>query len=623
MRRGALLAALAAAAIISTAAAQQPAAPAAPPSAQPPAGQPPPGQPPASQQPDRSGQPVFRGGTNQVRVDVTVLDRKGEPLTDLTKEDFEIREDGVEQSIDTIKLVEATGQAPDDDTSLPIRSRHHAAAEAARDDIRVFVIFWDEYHIGQMAPAIRARAALTDFVQHAFGPTDLVALMDQLTPADAIAFTRNRRELAEQVAKLRGRQGVYLPPRSAVEEAQMYRARDIEMLRSQVTASALESTIAHLGSIKEGRKAILFVSQTIGRVGTGPMDTFSWLDAAIRLANAHNTTIYAFDPRGLEMNSRTSDVLHSLAQQTGGKQYSNNSPAAALREVVKNASAFYLLGYASSKNPADGKFHKISVRVKRPGVEVRSRTGYYAPSLNEMDTARKTAAANEPPPEISKALSKLVDAPHMDVSGDLWAGAAPGPEGTPRVTVAWSTRDGSGATINIRASADDGHVYFDGPLRNGRISFDAAPGSVKIRKTLAETDGALTREDLVLQVPNFAALPLTLGTPVLFRARTPLELRTIQSTPDPPPFAGRQFARTDRIVARFGVFGPGAADATVTVTLLSRRGIKLATMPLKTTAGGYEIDLPIGSIARGEYVFEILASRGADQAKALLPFKVN
>src|SRR5688572_946395 len=273
--------------------------PTLPPPAQPPAQQPPTQPPPAGQAPAQP--PVFRGGTSQVRVDVTVLDRKGEPLTDLTKDDFEVREDGIPQAIETIKIIEATGEAPGDDTSLPIRSTHHAAAEAARDDIRVFVIFWDEYHIGEMAPAIRARAALTDFVQFAFGPTDLVALMDPLTVSDAIRFTRNRRELAEQVHKLKGRQGVYIPPRSAVEEAQMYRARDIEMLRSQVTASALEATIAFLGSIKEGRKSILFVSQTIGRVGHSPSDTFTWLDNTIRMANANNTTIYAFDPRGLDM----------------------------------------------------------------------------------------------------------------------------------------------------------------------------------------------------------------------------------------------------------------------------------------------------------------------------------
>jgi VWFA-related protein len=601
--------------------AQQP-PPAQPPPAQPPATQPPAGQPPpAPQQP-----PVFRAGTNQVRVDVTVLDRKGEPVTDLTKEDFDVREDGIPQAIDTLKLIEARGVAPDDDTSLPIRSTYHAAAEAAKDDIRVFVIFWDEYHIGEMAPAIRARAALTDFVQSAFGPTDLVALMDQLTPADAIRFTRDRRGLADQVHKLKGRQGVYLPPRSAVEEAQMYRARDIEMLRAQVTATALESTIAHLGAIKEGRKAILFVSQTIGRVGSSQNDTFSWLDRATRQANANNTTIYSFDPRGLDMNMRPSDILRSLADNTGGRQFSNNYPAASLREIVKHASAFYLLGYASAQNPTDGKFHKIAVRVKRPGVEVRARTGYFAPSLNDMDTAKKAAAANLAPPEVSKALEKLVDAPHVAVSGDLWAGAAPGADGKPRVTVAWTSRGGAqDEAVTVRASAADGRVFFDGPLKGGRASFDAPPGTLTLRRHILSADGTPSdRADSTLDVPDFAGAPLTIGSPILFRGRTPIELRAIQAEPQPVPFAGRQFERTDRAVVRFGVYGPSAADAMVTVTLLSRRGAKLATMPLKRTASGeYEIDLPMGSVGRGEYVFEFAASRGADQAKTLLSFKVN
>ena len=80
--------------------------------------------------------------------------------------------------------------------------------------------------------------------------------------------------------------------------------RDVERLRSEVTASALESTIAFLGQIKEGRKAILLVSQTVGRVGTSINDTMQWLDGAVRLANANNTTIYTFDPRGLDMNER-------------------------------------------------------------------------------------------------------------------------------------------------------------------------------------------------------------------------------------------------------------------------------------------------------------------------------
>ncbi len=84
--------------------------------------------------------PTFRTGTNLVRVDVSVMDRDGKPVRSLTADDFELRENGQLQAITSFKLVDANGQ-PTDDLSLPIRSPQHAAAEAARDDVRVFVVF--------------------------------------------------------------------------------------------------------------------------------------------------------------------------------------------------------------------------------------------------------------------------------------------------------------------------------------------------------------------------------------------------------------------------------------------------------------------------------------------------
>ena len=99
---------------------------------------------PAEQaQPQRP--PTIRTGTNLVRVDVTVLDRRGDPVKDLTARDFDIEEDGVAQPVQSFQLVQASG-FPDagDDLSLPIRSPEHARAEAARDGVRVFLIFWDE-----------------------------------------------------------------------------------------------------------------------------------------------------------------------------------------------------------------------------------------------------------------------------------------------------------------------------------------------------------------------------------------------------------------------------------------------------------------------------------------------
>jgi hypothetical protein len=197
--------------------------------------------------------------------------------------------------------------------------------------------------------------------------------------------------------------------------------------------------------------------------------------------------------------------------------------------------------------------------------------------------------------------------------------------------VAWTPKEaapgtnGSVAGVSVKAAGEDGTVYFNGPVTGNRITFDAAPGPLKLTRRMTEADGSAgDRADSTIEVPDFAKAPLAITSPIVFRARTPMELRAIQAEPDPQPFAARQFERTDRIIARFAVVGPSAADATVTANLLGRRGAQLATLPLKTVPGrGYEIDLPIGSIARGEYVISIEASRGADQAKTLVSFRVG
>ena len=138
------------------------------------------GQTPQQQPP----KPVFRTGADLVRVDVAVLDKKGEPVPSLTAADFELQEDGVTQEIRSFQFIRNTGEvSKDDDVSLTIRSRSHAEAEAAKDNVRLFLIFWDEYHIGQMASANRARGYLMQFVRTAFGPTDIVGFMDPLTPS--------------------------------------------------------------------------------------------------------------------------------------------------------------------------------------------------------------------------------------------------------------------------------------------------------------------------------------------------------------------------------------------------------------------------------------------------------
>ena len=73
-----------------------------------------------------------------VRVDVTVTNRHGEPITDLTRDDFFVTEDGAPQTIDSFELVRLSGE-PTDDRSLEIHSTSQVATEAAREIGRAHV----------------------------------------------------------------------------------------------------------------------------------------------------------------------------------------------------------------------------------------------------------------------------------------------------------------------------------------------------------------------------------------------------------------------------------------------------------------------------------------------------
>src|SRR3712207_3099273 len=341
--------------------------------------------------------PVFRSGTNVVRVDVSAVDRTGKPVTSLNADDFEVMEDGAVQPIVSFKLVQANG-APSDELSLPIRSPEHAKAEAARDDVRVFLIFWDEYHIHPFESTLRARESLSRFVRTAFGPTDLVAIMDPLLPTSAIRFTRDRHVLSEQVRKLVGRRGLFLPPRSVIEEAHLERPREITRLRAEVTASALKAAAVHLGTLREGRKAIVLLSEGFFLPNSAQTSLRDVVDAA----NDSNTAIYTIDPRGL--NGFASPILEGLAVDTGAERFHTNDLVGALRRVVTQSSAFYLLGYAAPSQVMDGKFHKIRVKVKRPGIEVRARAGYWSPRWEDMERERVKVAAATLPPRLADAL---------------------------------------------------------------------------------------------------------------------------------------------------------------------------------------------------------------------------
>jgi VWFA-related protein len=581
---------------------------------------------------------VFRAGTNIVRVDATVVDRNGNPVPSLTADDFEIREDGVVQTISSFKFVLADGRATDD-LSLPIRSQAHAASEAERDDVRTFLILWDEYHIDEFASAYRGREALERAVLTAFGETDLVALMDQLTPTSAIEFTRDRRGMADRVRKLKGRRGEYFP-RSALEEEQLRNAGSysggIEGLRGTVTFDAIKAAATYLRSFGEGRKTLIVIAEGFTPIAQGrdlaarstPGARRDSDDPAldlVRTANDSNVAIHIVDPKGLQVGGRPNFFLQTITEDTGGELHRTNDLKTPFAKAVKAASAVYLLGYAR-ETPGDGRFHQIKVNVKQRGLEVRARSGYWAPSVEEVARARVTAASAVLPPDVASAFASLTPT-GSPRQVDIFAAAKPLGNGRMQVTLAWTRRSSqlqnTAAGVTVTATANG--VVFDGTVQPDGTIFETDPADLQLAFTVTSADGdVLDRETRALGAVAMAASPLSLSTPVVYRASTSVHVRAMQdSTPAVPVHAGREFVRTDRIFVRVSLAGTSSSAAAVSARLVDRRGATLVTLPVLrlTSDDSWQVELPLGSLAIGEYAVALDAESGEYRGGAMVPFR--
>lgn len=675
--------------------------------------QPPPAPPPEQAPPpaaDAAGQqPTFRTGINFVRVDVIVTDKQGNPVTDLTQHDFEVTEDNKTQAIETFRLVKIDDAASVQTSGRPIRTRDDEETAAADENARIFVFFLDDYNT-RLGSSMAVRKPLVEFVQNQVGPNDLLGVMYPLSTLESVTLTRNHDAVLRALERFEGRKFNYEPRNDIEAKYALYPAEVVERIRRQVSLSALEGLSVKLGALREGRKAIVLVSEgytamlppqmrdaIAGMPGFGnpnrnnptagdndinedrarfsaDIDVQRELQDVFDAANRSNTAIYAVDPRGLasgefditeNVSIRTSanalrdtqDTLRVLAAETDGRAIVNrNDLSQGLQQIVRDSSFYYLVGYNSSQAPQDGKFHEIKVRIKRPGVQIRARKGYWA--LTSADAARATTAAKPgPPPAVSRALSALAQ-PGGARYARTWVGTSPGEGGKTRVTFVWEpvaptpgTRRDEARSVNLIASSPDGNVYFKGrvadepapaegsadggspppvaPARAGAsVSFEVPPGKMQLRVAVADgANGTLDTDDRQVAIPDLTAPELQLSTPRVHLARNAREYQQIVRDPTAAPSASRDFRRTDRLIVRFEAIGPGGTTANVTSRLLNRQGQPMTELPLKKPSASAEpfvVDLPLASLAPGEYLLEVAAAaEGQPGVTELVAFKVG
>ena len=504
--------------------------------------------------------PVFRTGINFVRVDAIVTDEDGNPVLDLTADDFRVFEDDVEQTVESFRLVEMTGLP---DPALPppssIRNDYDQEREAARTDSRIFVFFLDDYHVRD-TNAIRMRRDLVEFVETQLRPTDLVGIMYPLTPIMDMRLTRNHDQIVRALEAFEGVKYDYQPRNMYEHMYANFPTTTVELIRNDVSLSALKALAIHLGGLREGRKSVIVLSEGYSNyvppqlrdidamaggffnparydplAGESRMEQtqqffeMSYMRSELiytaDIANRNNTSFYMVDPRGLatgefdssqvpidmrtdyRMLRELQDTLHVLADETDGRAIVNrNDLLPGLSQIVSDQSGYYLLGYTSSAAPTDGEFHEIEVEVLRDDVRVRARKGYYA--LTAENAARMLAPPKpEPPRAVDTALATLAE-PRRGRYVRTWVGARRGDGGRTELTFVWEPIGGDRARRQESASQvmlmamSDSSAYFRGEVpgpgrgRMPRVRFDVDPGALELNIGIEDEYGDVLDRDL-------------------------------------------------------------------------------------------------------------------------------
>jgi VWFA-related protein len=294
------------------------------------------------------------------------------------------------------------------------------------------------------------RDALRKFVNEQMQPNDLVAIIRTSAGVGALQqFTSDKRQLHAAIDRVKwymsGRGGISAFARiesspemqnlsggarnsglAGAREAERDLGAELGDFREEIfavgTLGALNFVVRGMRELP-GRKSVLLLSEGFALFtpdrGRGRSDrVYQSMLRLTDLANRSSVVVYSIDPRGLvntmltaedsvgEMSQEmidqrmrersdhlfdTQSGLAYLSQQTGGFLIKNNNDlTGGIRRVVEDQKGYYLLGYRPEGATFDRRFHRIAVKVKRPGLKVRSRTGFYGVRDEETRPVRHT-----------------------------------------------------------------------------------------------------------------------------------------------------------------------------------------------------------------------------------------
>jgi VWFA-related protein len=431
---------------------------------------PPPPLPP--QQPPAQPPITFRAEVNYVEVDARVLDQQGGFVSDLSKEAFQVLEDGKPQQVTIFQLVNipVTRRERPLFASKPIEP--DTQTNVGTFDGRVYLLVLDDLHVHPLR-STRVKAAARQFIERYLGANDMAAVIHTSGRSDAgQEFTSNPRLLLSAVDKFMGRK-VRSSTLEKIDQESMTRSTrqqgdkiddplDPERgFQARNTLDTLKQLSDFLANVRGRRKALVFFSEGIDYDINDPFNNrdattiLNYTKDTIAAATRANVSIYGIDPRGLTVdgdlgievgsypddtslgiNSSSlqnelrlgQDSLRVLADETGGfASVNSNDFSTAFQRVVSDNSSYYVLGYYPTNDKRDGRFRKIEVRIaNRPGLTVRARKGYAAPRGSNK-AEKTTNAPNQASPELREAMGSPLPVSDLPMAATAAAFKGPAP----------------------------------------------------------------------------------------------------------------------------------------------------------------------------------------------------
>lgn len=404
--------------------------------------------------------------TTLIQIDVTVTDKKGNIVTDLKPEEFEIYENKKKQEISNFSFIRTNSQfKPRSEiqskevkrSAIPIPPVP-VRPEQVRRTIALVV---DD--LGLSSESIHfVRSSLKKFVDEQMQFGDLVAIIRTGGGIGATQqFTNNKQQLYAAINNIKwnslGRGGANPFSTDDISDTESAKEAGLPVTDEQIeeerqtnlSADTFKEDIFSVGTLGAinfivkgmdklpGRKSVMLFSDGFRISPTAspgiesfrkssPRDTgasaklLQGLKNLTDLANRAAVLIYSFDARGLRADlgdpgtaeyNRKRNILYNnreglkfLAKETGGQTFfDENDMNRGLDKALEDQKGFYLLGYqpdTDSFDPTTRRFNELEVKVNRPGLQVRYRSGFFGVADTQINP--KT---NNPAQQLLSAIS--------------------------------------------------------------------------------------------------------------------------------------------------------------------------------------------------------------------------